>query len=628
MQGKTINGFELKSLLGVGGMAEVWYAENEIGMKAAVKIMSDELSRNAQMRDRFLNEAKVMVKLNHPNIRKVYGYGNIDDRPCIIMEYLDGSDLKAKLKRGQRFSGEQLEKWWNQLADALNYTHQQNVVHRDIKPSNIFIDDQDDVKLLDFGIAKEVGTSSGTMTGTTLGTRIYMSPEQVRDPKRLGAASDSYSLAVSFVHLLTGKAPYDSTTSSDFDIQLSIVSKPLDMNGLPSEWRGFLAPYLEKDPDKRPALRHFVPTPLQASTVDEAILARKVTPSMTDADDETIAEDEAPKTKSQPVKSELKTDAAKPTETPNKPKSKAGLWIGIGVAAVAAVVVLLVFLLKPERKTEEINPDIWAYQEADNTTNVQQQDWQKEEEDTKFQQPSITINANGVSFVMKRVDGGTFQMGGTSEQGSDVASDETPVHSVTVNTFYMGETEVTQALWKAVMGENLSTFKGDNFPMEIMEWDDCQKFINRLNSLTGMKFRLPSEAEWEYAARGGNKSQGYKYAGSNSVGSVAYIRDSESVAVKSYSPNELGLYDMSGNVCELCSDWYDESYYSWSPSDNPQGPSGEREYRVVRGGSWFDETDKDCRVSARGHVFSGQLLWGFDPFCGECYSGIRLVLTN
>ena len=149
MQGKTINGFVLQRRLGKGGMAEVWYAENEIGMKAAVKIMSEMLAHNPMMQERFLNEAKVMVKLDHPNIRKVYGYGNVDDRPAIIMEYLDGTDLKMKMKSGERFTEEELEKWWNQLADALNYTHAQDVVHRDIKPSNIFIDQHGNAKLLE-----------------------------------------------------------------------------------------------------------------------------------------------------------------------------------------------------------------------------------------------------------------------------------------------------------------------------------------------------------------------------------------------------------------------------------------------------------------------------------------------
>lgn len=349
MQGKTINGFTLQRLLGVGGMAEVWYAENEIGMKAAVKIMSDALARNEQMRDRFLNEAKVMVKLDHPNIRKVYGYGNIDNRPCIIMEYLDGDDLKAMLKRGQRFTEAQLEQWWNQLVDALNYTHRQGIVHRDLKPSNIFVDKRGDVKLLDFGIAKVVDTTSGTMTGSTLGTRIYMSPEQVKDPKRVDHKSDVYSLAVSFVHLLTGKAPYDSTTSSDYEIQVSIVTKPLDLTSLPDAWRNFLLPYLAKEPEQRPELRPF-----------EVVENEKVhqTP---DEDEGTVVAGAQPEperahsTSKPPVTEEdegtLVTGAEpkptpKPQPTPKK-KSKTGLWIGIGVTVAA--VVLAVLLLTPKK---------------------------------------------------------------------------------------------------------------------------------------------------------------------------------------------------------------------------------------------------------------------------------------
>ena len=349
MQGKTINGFELKKLLGTGGMAEVWYAENEIGLKAAVKILSEELSHNAQMQERFLNEAKVMVKLDHPNIRKVYGYGSIDGRPAIIMEYLDGSDLKKRMKDGQRFTGEELKCWWNQMVDALSYTHAQGIVHRDIKPSNIFIDQKGNAKLLDFGIAKVADTTTGTLTGSTLGTRIYMSPEQVKDPKRVGTASDVYSLAVSFVHLLTGKAPYDSTTSSDYDIQVSIVTKPVDVSKMPAEWRGFLVPYLAKEPTDRPVLRTFV-----ATTADPP-----------DEDDGTI-DDEAPKRPKQSPTDKPSTviphsepDPLSPTPN-DKPKSTKGLWIGLGIAA--AVIAALLLLLKPKQEPVPTDPDTQAYE--------------------------------------------------------------------------------------------------------------------------------------------------------------------------------------------------------------------------------------------------------------------------
>ena len=257
MQGKTVNGYTLQRLLGVGGMAEVWYAENEIGKPAAVKILSQSLSGNAQIVERFHNEALVMVKLNHPNIRQVYGYGYIDDRHCIIMEYLEGSDLETLLKQGRRFTDEELRRWWNQIAHALNYTHSMGIVHRDIKPSNLFLDNWGNIKLLDFGIAKIKESISLTHTGAVMGTLMYMSPEQVKDSKYIDYHTDIYSLAVTFAHLLTGRAPYDSNTSSNFEIQLNIVTKPLEMDGMPATWYNFLTPYLEKEPGNRPELRAF-----------------------------------------------------------------------------------------------------------------------------------------------------------------------------------------------------------------------------------------------------------------------------------------------------------------------------------------------------------------------------------
>lgn len=208
-----------------------------------------------------------------------------------------------------------------------------------------------------------------------------------------------------------------------------------------------------------------------------------------------------------------------------------------------------------------------------------------------------TFTVNGVQFTMVAVEGGTFTMGATSEQDSDAEEDEKPAHKVTLSDYYIGQTEVTQALWKAVMGSNPSNHKGDNFPVECVSWNDCQEFIQKLNQLTGKQFRLPTEAEWEYAARGGRKSRGYKYAGGILIASVAWYYDNSGgthpVATK--QANELGVYDMSGNVWEWCSDWYGD-YQSSSQSD-PQGPSSGF-CRVLRGGS-CDFNAGRCRVSSR-----------------------------
>ena len=206
-------------------------------------------------------------------------------------------------------------------------------------------------------------------------------------------------------------------------------------------------------------------------------------------------------------------------------------------------------------------------------------------------------SANFGDIEMVFVKGGTFTMGATSEQGSDAYSDETPTHSVTLSDFYIGKYEVTQAQWRAVMGNNPSYFKGDNLPVECVSWNDIQKFIKKLNAQTGKNFRLPTEAEWEYAARGGNQSRGYKYSGSNDRNNAWYEDNSSSKThpVGQKQPNELGIYDMSGNVWEWCQDWYGS--YSSSSQTNPTGPSSGSS-RVLRGGSWYRNAG-GCRVSYR-----------------------------
>ena len=169
--------------------------------------------------------------------------------------------------------------------------------------------------------------------------------------------------------------------------------------------------------------------------------------------------------------------------------------------------------------------------------------------------------------------------------GGDDSSDQMPTHSVTLSSYYICKYEVTQALWRAVMGSNPSYSKGDNLPVECVSWNDCQTFIKRLNSYTGRDFRLPTEAEWEFAARGGNYSRHYKYSGSNNLDDVAWHGDNSDRThpVGTKRPNELGLYDMSGNVFEWCSDWYG-TYSSYSQT-NPTGPDS-GSYCINRGGAF------------------------------------------
>ena len=253
------------------------------------------------------------------------------------------------------------------------------------------------------------------------------------------------------------------------------------------------------------------------------------------------------------------------------------------------------------------------------------------------------FNVEGVEFKMVYVEGGTFTMGATSEQGSDAYDDEKPAHKVTLSDYYIGETQVTQALWKAVMGDNPSDFKGsdsekmraefvnrggdpadfkgdDNRPVEEVSWEVItEKFIPALNRKTGCTFRLPTEAEWEYAARGGSESKRFKYSGSNNIDVVAWHNDNSGIEthiVKGKKANELGLYDMSGNVWEWCNDWYDIGYYIKSKDSNPQGPD-KGSSRVIRGGSWSTSA-RGCRVSIRD---------GAIPSDYSHFLGFRLALV-
>ena len=227
--------------------------------------------------------------------------------------------------------------------------------------------------------------------------------------------------------------------------------------------------------------------------------------------------------------------------------------------------------------------------------------------------PINEYTVNGVTFKMVNVKGGTFTMGATSEQGSDYSDNELPTHQVTLSNYSIGATEVTQELWQAVMGTNPSYYSTSNSysenlqrPVENVSWYDCQQFISKLNEMTGMTFRMPTEAEWEYAARGGSKSRGFKYAGSNNINNVAwYISTipSQAIDTEGYGPqpvgtkngNELGLYDMSGNVWEWCQDKY--STYSSDDQTNPTGGTSGSNY-VLRSGCYSSQA-VGCRVSLR-----------------------------
>ena len=231
----------------------------------------------------------------------------------------------------------------------------------------------------------------------------------------------------------------------------------------------------------------------------------------------------------------------------------------------------------------------------------------------------------GIKFDMVFVEGGTFYMGSQTENekgtnyDAEAQPDEAPVHKVTLNGYYIATTEVTQNLWRHVTGHaDFGSEWGNDFPAYNISFTEALDFIKHLNNVTGLRFRLPTEAEWEYAARGGKNSQGFKYSGSNNIDEVAwyyYNSGDQLHPVAQKKPNELGIYDMSGNVREWCSDWAE--YYTAEDQTNPQGPESGH-FRIFRGGSRFN-ANRLCRVSYR--------LCRYD-YNDDNLSGFRLVLDT
>ena len=519
----------------------------------------------------FISEARRLNSLcgQCRNIVPVDEVFEANGTACYVMEFLDGGSLADYVKKHGALSVGAAKKILKPVADAVAFLHSNRITHLDIKPGNIMFRSNGEPVLIDFGLAKHYDRrGNATTTVRTLAYSAGFSPaEQYVGLKQFSPQSDVYALAATFANMLTGKTPPEA-----IDLEFSL-----------NDWSVCL------------------PEEVRSAVVHAMAYSRKDrTLSVCDFVKELYGNE--PSVVEKPV-SQL---AAEPTvesktEVIGEGKKSTKKWWIIAACvleAVAAVVGIVCdkFLSvgedmeqKTEQKTESA-PQLVAVE------------------------GSQTFTVNGVKFTMVPVEGGTFTMGATSEQGSDAWEDEKPAHEVTLSDYYIGQTEVTQALWEAVMGSNPSDSRGDNLPVEQVSWNDCQEFIQKLNQLTGKQFRLPTEAEWEYAARGGRKSRGYKYAGGNDIGLVAWYEDNsgnETHPVATKQANELGIYDMSGNVWEWCSDRYGD-YQSSSQSD-PQGPSSDS-IRVGRGGSCYRNA-RLCRVSFR---------YGSFPDCRFIILGLRL----
>lgn len=555
-------------------------------------------------RNKFLNEARNIAKLDHPNIVSIIDVFEENNTAYYVMQYTPNGSLEEKVRREGHLSEAEATRYILKVAKALRFVHQHKMTHLNVKPANILLSANDEPWLIDFGLSKQYDTKTGEQTSSTpLGFSPGYAPIEQYMAGGAGTfspESDIYSLGATFYKLLTGNTPPDASTVANDGLPVQALKEkgvsqraisvifqamqPLRKDRLHDmdSFINLLEKKPEQEPLKQPATQQFsqpytVQTIISEETAPAAVMQHK---------EQAEAQPQPqPKQSHTPVLEEKRTN-----------------WAGLGVALsviVIVVTVATVFMLDNHSQGE--SPDISA------ETSVNEA-WTNE---------TMTFEANGVSFTMIPVEGGTFTMGATSEM-EDPIDDEMPTHQVTLSSYYIGETEVTQALWKAVMGSNPSYDEGDDLPVECVSWNDCQTFINLLNSLTGKDFRLPTEAEWEFAARGGNQSRHTQYSGSSRIDDVAWYKDNSGYGthpVKTKQPNELGIYDMSGNVFEWCQDWHGD--YSSYAKSNPTGASSGAQ-RLIRGGNWYCPP-RYCRSSCRG---------GNTPEASGCNLGLRLVLSQ
>jgi serine/threonine protein kinase len=338
----TIGNYKIIKLIGEGGMASVYEAEHQLlGSRVAIKVLNPMMSSNAQIKERFKNEAKIMASLDHPNILKVIDFDEKPQQLSIVMEYLDGEDLNKKIKSKGALSEKEIVAIFTQSLSAFQYAHDKGIAHRDIKPSNIFILPDGTVKILDFGIAKLFGQSDElTQTGTQIGTPIYMSPEQVKADKSIDHRSDIYSLGVTLYYALNGKPPYDSTTTSQFDIFSKIVYEQLTLGDIHSRFDAIIRKACAKDRDERYQSCAAFLSEINSESYSKNIDSNKIESEKTIIDSPIKKEADSEKTIIENKASEIKEDEKKESISKENPNSlpKKRKWF---IAKIAAAILFL-----------------------------------------------------------------------------------------------------------------------------------------------------------------------------------------------------------------------------------------------------------------------------------------------
>ena len=511
-----------------------------------------------QQREKFKKEARRIRGLHNEHIVKVHDLFEENGTAYYVMDLVDGESLKDRLHRTNKPLPEaEVNKLLPQILDGLKAIHDMHIWHLDIKPANIMVDKHGTVKLIDFGASKQQNSAICYTMG-------YAPSEQMaQEYEEFGPWTDFYALGATLYKLLTLQNPPSVTKVSEDESEDKHEALP--MPGVSDKTRRLIAWMMQDKRKRRPQSAEEILKWL-AGEDDTTIV---VEPTEDNSDTIVISKPKQPNIHLKPVDRKPKAPEDNTVKEKEHPMQDHSDGMGSNssngtddeapagddndnkwerVRNVLCVLLPIVVIV-----------GICAFWKCSKNGNGQEEIGQEE-----IQQPDSTeisfnngvLTYKGIKYEMIKVEADTFTMGATPEMG-EAGNGEEPRLVSLVNNYYMGKTEVTQALWTAVMGDNPSSFKGDNKPVEQVSYIDCQKFIATLNAATGKEFRLPTEAEWEFAARGGNNSRHYQYSGSNTIDDVAWYKDNsgnETHEVATKQPNELGLYDMAGNVYEWCND--------------------------------------------------------------------------
>ena len=609
-QGEIIdNHYQLKQQLGRGSFGEVWLATDKyLGLDVALKFY---VAMDTNGRKEFRDEYLKAYRLKHSNLLTPSHYGEWNDQPYLELEYCPAS---AESQLGQ-VDEQQMWRFVADVAAGLACMHATNppLVHQDIKPANILQKADGHYAITDFGISVSLKSTmmkqSGLATSSIGGSLPYMGPELFGAKPVPVMASDVWALGVTIYEMATGTLPF----MGQGGIMLKNGAEMPVLDNYSSEFNKLMQWCLAKDTWDRPTA-----TDIQKYVADIMEGIKPCEPAAY-----------------APTRREIPT-AQPDSQLPNLKFSTDidchiyidGTLRGDVVSEQIKMIPLRQgdYLLKfvSLKNAADSYQTRFSMPNAEKLFDIQLMPiaLEREKKEQELAEKKQQLEDFIASLQMVEVDGGTFWMGAHSQKirtgflksepdtsipnyDSSAEPDEWPVHQVEVSSFFIGKFPVTIKIWQSVMGNNPSRYTTPDLPIVSVSWNDCQEFIGKLNALTGKHFRLPTEAEWEYAARGGYRSKGYKYAGSNNADDVAWFEgnsSNERHIVGKKKPNELGLYDMSGNVYEWCQDWYGP-YIKEDIQVNPTGPV-RGTYRVIRGGNW-SYSRWASRVSSRKTMFPG-----------------------